>query len=111
LFVLLTIVSAVSFAGFGIGYLFIPAMRQEFVRFGLGRYRVVVAILQLAGATGQTLGLSYPLLGCVASGGLAVMMFVALLVRKRIGDRLNEWIPAALYLAGNLYLAAASMYR
>jgi len=56
-------------------------------------------------------GLSYPLLGCFASGGLALMMFVALVVRKRIGDRLEQWIPAAVYMAGNLYLAGVSLYR
>ena len=86
-------------------------MRQEFVRYGLGRCRFVVAILQLAGAFGQILGLRYPLLGCFSSGGLALMMFVALLVRKRIGDRLQQWVPAAVYLAGNVYLAGASLYR
>ncbi len=86
-------------------------MRQEFERYGLGSCRVIAAVLQLAGAAGQILGLSYPLIGCFASGGLALMMFVALLVRKRIRDRLHQSIPAAVYLAGNLYLAAASMYR
>ena len=86
-------------------------MRQEFVRYGFGRYRVLVAVLQLAGAVGQIVGLRYPMLGCFASGGLALMMLVALVVRKRVGDRLEKWIPAAVYMAGNLYLAGVSLYR
>ena len=86
-------------------------MQQEFLRFGLGRYRVVGAILQLAGAMGQIFGLRYPLLGCVASGGLTLMMFVALLVRVKVGDRLKKSIPATAYLVGNLYLAAAALHR
>jgi hypothetical protein len=111
LFLAITIVSAVSFFGFGIGYLVSPAMRQEFIRYGLGEYRATVAILQLTGAAAQIAGLKYPLLGVIASGGLALMMCVALLVRKKIGDRIEQWIPAALYFAANVYLAAASMYR
>lgn len=86
-------------------------MRHEFTRYGLGRYRVVVAMLQLAGAVGQIVGLGYPLLGCFASGGLALMMFVALLVRRRIGDRFGHWVPAAVYFVGNIYLAGAALYR
>ena len=111
LFVTITLISAVSFIGFGLGYLYSPTMRQEFVRYGLGKYRVVIAILQLSGAVGQIVGLGYPLLGCFASGGLALMMFVALLVRRRIGDRYGHWIPAAMYLVGNVYLVIAGLYR
>ncbi len=86
-------------------------MRGEFERYGLGRYRVVVAVLQLMGAAGQLLGLRYPLLGCLASGGLALMMLVAVVVRQQISDALPQWVPAAAYLVGNAYLAVASIYR
>lgn len=111
LYVVLTIVSSASFFGFGTGYLFARSMRREFERYGFGRYRVVVAVLQLMGAAGQLVGLRYPLLGCLASAGLALMMLVAVVVRQQISDAVPRWVPAAAYLAGNTYLAFASMYR
>jgi hypothetical protein len=69
----------------------------------------LTGFLQLAGAAGQLLGLGagMPLLACAASGGLALLMFLGLGVRLKIGDSLWQAFPAALYLAVNGWLVFA----
>ena len=110
-FVLLTLLSAVSFVCFAVGYLLAPKMRLEFERYGVGRYRHLVASLQLLGAVGQLTGLFYPPLASLAAGGLMAMMLIAVFVRFKIGDTLVQTIPAAIYLSANLYLFLASFHR
>jgi hypothetical protein len=107
LLIRLTIISSLSFLLFGIGYLISPRLRLEFDRYGLARFRVLVACLQLAGAAGQLAGIRYPMLGALSSGGLALMMLAAVGVRIRIGDSIGQSLPALLYLSANIYLTFA----
>lgn len=97
--------------GFGFGYLVSGSMQAEFQRYGLGSYRVFAAVLQLSGGAGQLLGFTYPRLGGLASGGLALMMLSAVIVRLKIGDSLLQMIPALFYLLVDLYLLQASFRR
>lgn len=107
----LTIFSAVSMSCFGLGYLFLPRMREEFERYRLRRWRRPVAWLQLAGALGLVLGLRYPLLGTGAAAGLTIMMLTAVGVRVAIGDALVQLMPALLYMGLNLYLLMTFLSR
>ena len=111
LYTALTIVSAVSFVGFGIGYLTSPRMRGEFTRYGMAPYRVPAACLQLVGGAGQLVGLKYPWLGTAAAAGLAGMMLVAVSVRVSIDDSAAQTVPALAYLGLCLYLVRASRRR
>ena len=110
-YILLTVLSAVSFVGFGIGYLTVPRMRAEFTRYGLASYRVPAAWLQVAGGAGQLIGLVARPVGVAAAVGLAAMMLVAVGVRVKIGDPLLQTIPAVAYLVLSLYLVRASLHR
>jgi hypothetical protein len=49
-------------------------------------------------------GLWFPPLGKTGAGGLALMMFLAVLVRIRIRDTLLQTVPAIIYLFLNTYL-------
>ena len=111
LYTLLTVVSAASFVGFGIGYLLSPRMRGEFTRYGMASYRVPAAWLQIAGGLGQGMGLVVRPVGTAASGGLVVMMLVAVAVRIRIGDPVLQTIPGVAYLLLCGYLLWASITR
>ena len=111
LFVLITLLSAVSFICFASGYLISPPMQRELLRYGIGRYRYLVAYLQLIGGFGQLIGLFYPPLGSLAAGGLMLMMLIAVFVRFKIGDTLVQTIPAAAYMVANLYLLLYSLHR
>ena len=111
MYTLLTVISAVSFMGFGIGYLTVPRMRAEFTRYGLARVRILAAWLQVVGGAGQLGGLFLPPLAVAAAVGLAAMMGVAVGVRVRIGDPVVQTLPAVAYLLLDLYLLWASLGR
>jgi len=74
------------------------------VRFGFSAQRGLIGLLQICGALGLIGGLWFPLLGKAGAGGLALMMFVGILVRIKIRDSLLKTTPAVLYFLVNNYL-------
>jgi hypothetical protein len=77
-------------------------MVLEFNRFGMSNpQRVLTGSLQISGAAGLLAGFMFPLLGLLASGGLAVMMLVAFIVRIKIKDGFLESAPSLIFLALN----------
>lgn len=103
---IITIFSALSFTYYGITCLFSKKMVLEFERFGLTPVqRILTGALQLLGSMGLLIGLVQPLIGLIASSGLAVLMFLGFLVRLKIRDGLVLSLPALLYMILNIYLA------
>ncbi len=100
----LILFSALSFLGYGSACFLLTSFKTEFERYGLAAQRPLVGTLQLAGALGLVAGLDQPWIGLAASGGLALMMLVAVGVRIKIKDPLPRTAPAVLYLALNAYL-------
>ncbi len=97
--------SAISFLGFGLAcFLWLP-MKAEYVRYGVSRFRALVGFLQVAGGLGLLTGFALPLVGQLAAGGLALLMFFGACLRKRIKDSLAQTLPAILYMVLNVYLA------
>jgi hypothetical protein len=97
--------SAISFFGFG-GYCLVSeAMRREFQRYGLSRYRKMTGWLQLAGAAGLVIGWVMPWVGLAAAGGLSLQMLAGLGVRISIRDPWGKCLPAAFYFVLNALLA------
>jgi hypothetical protein len=82
-------------------------MQREYVRYGVSRFRPLVGSLQIAGGLGLLAGFAAPLLGQLAAVGLALLMFLGALLRRRIKDSLVQTLPAIFYLALNAYLAVA----
>jgi len=105
------LLSALSFLAYAVAYFNSPRLAQEFVRFGLPKLGPLVALFQAAGAIGLLAGFRYPVLTPLASGGLALMMAVALVVRMRVGDGLWVSIPALFFLGLNLSLCVLSLSR
>ena len=99
------IVSAVSFLFFGTSCLLTQAMRAEFVRYGLSRFRVLTGYLQLLGAAGLFAGLWWTPIGAAAAAGLALLMVFGVGARQRIGDPWPQQVPAAFYAVLNAILA------
>ena len=104
----LILFSALSFLGYGLACFFSSDLRREFDRYRLPSQRTLVGTLQLAAAIGLVAGLHQPWIGHAASGGLALMMLVAVVVRIKIKDTLLQTTPALLYLALNAYLGWAA---
>jgi len=94
MFTVLVYFSAISFLWYGLNCLYNKKMRQEFKRFGLGKYRILTGILQILGAMGLFAGFFYPLLTLIASAGLALLMLFGVLIRIKIKDNLLITIPA-----------------
>lgn len=100
----LLLLSAGSFVFFGLACLRSKELLSEFSRYGLSRWRRTVGCLQLLGAGGLIVGLWVPWIALVASGGLAVMMFLGVCVRVKIRDSLIQTLPALFYCALNGWL-------
>lgn len=81
-------------------------MRKEFERYGLGKWRPVVGILQLMGAAGLLLGYFYvPVLGSIAAAGLSLLMMLGFTVRLKIKDSIVQSAPSFIYALINAYIA------
>lgn len=80
-------------------------MQREYVRYGVSRFRPMVGSLQIAGGLGLLAGFALPLVGQLAAAGLALLMFLGALLRRRIRDSLAQTLPAVFYLVLNAYLA------
>ena len=100
----LILFSVISFLGYGSACFLLNSFKTEFERYGLAAQRPLVGALQLGAALGLVAGLDQPWIGLAASGGLALMMLVAVGVRIKIKDPLPRTTPAVLYLALNAYL-------
>jgi hypothetical protein len=101
----ITLFSAISFLGYGVGCFTSRHLQKEFVRFGLSSLRQLIGLLQICGTLGLLAGFRFPLLGQAAAGSLALMMLLAILVRIKIHDGFLKTTPAVLYFVVNAYLA------
>jgi len=104
LFTPLVLFSSGCFLIYGSRSLFTHSMQQEFERFGLANLRQLTGTLEIAGAGGLMLGLFVPMLGCLAAGGLSLLMLLGFLVRLKIKDGALRAFPALFFMALNLYL-------
>jgi hypothetical protein len=102
---LATFFSGVSFLFYGTGCLTSPHMKNEFIRFGYDRQRVLTGYLQLLGGLGLLTGywLS-PWVAGAAAAGLCLMMWFGFGVRLKIRDSLLASSPAFFYAVINGYL-------
>jgi hypothetical protein len=97
--------SALSFLAYGTGCFTSRHLQREFQRFGFSAQRGLIGFLQICGALALVTGFRIPLIGFFGAAGLAVMMFVAIIVRIRIRDSFLQTVPALLYFLLNAYLA------
>jgi hypothetical protein len=104
-------VSALCFLGYGIACLTTRRMRSEFDRFGLPRWRVATASLQIAAGGGLLLGYAYPVCALLASLGLSLMMAVAVGVRVKIKDPPSGFLQALACLLLNLFVFREHLLR
>ncbi|WP_225901957.1 DoxX family protein [Zobellia barbeyronii] len=100
-----TFFSAFSFLFFGFGCFFIPQMKNEFIRYGLAKFRKVVGVLQLVGGLGLLLGYFYsPIVQAAAALSLSILMVLGFAVRLKIRDGIFQSAPSLLYAILNGYI-------
>ena len=101
--------SAALFAGYGFSCFFSRTMIEEFDRYRLPEQRILTGVLQIAGAAGLVVGhFNRPIL-LLSAGGLAAMMFLAVVTRFRIRDPLFAALPAFSLFLLNLYIVVAAL--
>jgi hypothetical protein len=104
LFIALAVFNSLSFIAYGMSCLVSPRMRSEFQRYHIPEQRVIVGVLEIAGACGLLAGFRLPVIGVLAASGLAILMVLGLFVRLSIKDAPLKLIPALAYAILSLYL-------
>lgn len=98
------IVSCVSFAFYGMSCFFSQKIKEEFVRYGLSRFRILTGFLQLLGSLGLALGFYFPVLTIISSLGLCLLMLLGIVTRIRIKDSFIQTFPALFYCILNFLI-------
>ena len=105
------LLSSGSFLFYGINCLLSQKMKDEFVRFGLDKQRILTGYLQLLGAFGLAFGYFFsPHLTFIASVGLAILMFSGFAVRVKIKDSILKLLPSLIFALINLLICVEYYY-
>lgn len=104
LFSLCVFVSSFSFLAYAISYFISPHMKNEFKRFKLEKLGLLTIVLEIVGALGLLLGFFFKPLLILSSGGLALLMFLGVIVRIKLKDSLWMSLPALFYMGLNAYI-------
>lgn len=104
LFISCVLFSSLSFIAYAISYFITPYMKNEFKRFELEKLGLLTIILEIFGALGLLIGLLFRPVILISSGGLALLMFLGLIVRIKLKDSLWVSLPALFYMVLNAYI-------
>jgi hypothetical protein len=106
--VILIFISALAFIFYGLRCLFTGHMRTEFARYRLAGFRKLTGALELLGGSGQLVGLANPSILQFSSAGLALLMFLGVVVRLRTRDPIVQIIPALVLMLLNLWIVVTN---
>lgn len=109
LLTILSLISSLSFIGYGIAYFKSPQMKSEFKRFGLEKAGALTAVLELLGAVGLLAGLKFHLILLISAGGLAILMFLGVAIRIKVKDSFWTLLPALFFMILNSYIFIMSL--
>jgi hypothetical protein len=84
-------------------------MKLEFHRYGLSRYRQLTGYLEVLGGAGLIVGHYHHIILSISSAGLAVLMFLGVLVRLKSKDAMIEIAPAFILLTINVFIFFKSL--
>jgi hypothetical protein len=102
-------ISIAVFAWYGMSCFLSQKMIAEFDRYLLPQARILTGVLQVAASVGLVVGHFYRPILLLSAGGLAAMMFLALVTRFRIRDPLYAALPAFSLCALNLFIVWAAL--
>lgn len=105
----LQIFSGGSHLMYGILALVNPFYKEEFIRYGMADYRILIAVLQTLAGFGLLLGFYRIRFTQYSSAILAIMMTGALFTRIIIHDDLIQSSPAFAYMFINLFIFKESI--
>ena len=100
----LQLFTSISFLFYGILSFTSHKMKNEFKRWGISRFRIIVGISQLAGSIGLILGFLYPLFTLLAAIGLSILMLLGFILRLKLREGVLKSSPAFIYFIINLLI-------
>ena len=100
----LTWFSALSFLFYGLSFYRSSHMKDEFKRYGLAKFTLLVSILQILGGIGLIAGIQIQPIFVISSAGLSILMLFGFAVRLKIKDGFWRSLPALSYFILNSYL-------
>tara|TARA_B100000989_G_scaffold292769_1_gene269186 strand:- start:927 stop:1268 length:342 start_codon:yes stop_codon:yes gene_type:complete len=100
----LEIFSAISFLIYGSLSFVSKRMKDEFKRWGISKFRLIVGVSQFLGGFGLILGFYFPFLTIISSLGLTILMLLGFVLRIYVRDGFLKSFPALLYLLINLFI-------
>ena len=99
------LISCIAFLFYGINCLFSQKMKDEFVRYGLDKHRILTGCLQILGSLGLVFGFFLsPILTFMAALGLTILMFFGFAVRIKIKDSVIDSLPSLVFALLNLFI-------
>lgn len=84
-------------------------MADEFRRYRLEQFRVLIGVLEIAGGIGLAAGFYFPWLTLLASLGLSILMVMGALVRARLRDSLGQMLPAIFFFAISFFVFVSEL--
>jgi hypothetical protein len=100
--VILIFISGLTFIFYGLLCLLTDHMKIEFKRYGFSQFRKLTGTLELLGGAGLLLGQYYTPVLIMSAAGLALLMFLGVIVRLKTKDPLIEILPAFILMVINL---------
>ncbi len=96
--------SGASFLIYGVLCFYSTSMANDFHRFGLDNLRILTGILEILGGTGLIVGLRWEPAEWMSSAALALLMFIAFVIRRRMRDGVAVSLPSFGLMLVNLYI-------
>ena len=103
------LVSSLSFFAYVADYFRSSHMKDEFVRFGIGKLGRFIIGLQFMGAAGLLVGFWFHPILILSSLGLTLLMLAGLIFRRKAKDSLWVSLPALFFFGLNAYICYASV--
>jgi len=101
---ILEIFSSVSFLIYGFLSFKSDRMINEFERWNISKFRLIVGISQLMGGFGLIFGFFIPIFTVISSLGLSLLMILGFVLRIFVKDGIIRSLPSLLYLIINSYI-------
>ena len=106
MFFFITIFSSIIFLIYGLLCLFTNHMSEEFKRYGLSQFRLLVGTLELLGGLGLIVGYYYhDYIFLLSSVGLSLLMLLGVGVRLKIKDEMINIFPAFILMILNIVIS------
>lgn len=105
----ITLFSGLSFIAYALMFVITPKMRVEFDKLNIRKYSIVIVTLEALGGLGLIVGLFIPPILILSSGGLTILMLLALIMRLYNMNNFKFMYQALFFFLVNGYIFTQSI--